>query len=106
MTDKNLRGESMQDSNTDNEMRIPIKASMTKVVERSKAGEIIQGNADLNIDSMQDYVAYGSLEIAVGDCVRDGVMPSKEQMAILEKRHEQRIKLSRKQRSTTNNVER
>lgn len=96
MTDNNVKGESIQ--NTGSGSRININASMTQIVDKEQEkGKQVTGKADLSIESMENYVDGSSLVIPVGDCVRDGVMPSKEQMEILSTRRRQRDRLKPRQ---------
>ena len=62
---------------------IRVVASMLNVNNRNNGMYGIEGKAD--VDRTSDYTPGSNIEIKVGDCNRDGVMPNKDQLEEMEK---------------------
>ena len=107
MTDNELKGINVPTGNAKNNEGmsdgIKINASMSKIVDsrNKEKGKTIEGNADVNIASLQTYLEINSDYVRVGDCARDGVMPPRELMAELQRRKQQRDRLKGKERTGT-----
>lgn len=89
----------MDNSVQDYESGIDLNASIVKFVDRDKENEVVQGNADVDSNSKEMVEEY--VDIPVGDCVRDGVMPTQAQIAYLSEVRSKREKLKGKERTGT-----
>ena len=67
---------------------IRVVASMLNVNNRNNGRYGIEGKAD--VDRTSDYTPGSNIEINVGDCNRDGVMPDSNQLKEMEEARNRR----------------
>lgn len=77
-----------------------IASMLTPVLEK---GEVFRGNADINARP-EELVTIG-IEIPVGDCARDGIMPPASKMKEINVNHSRREMLSGKTKRDNDRAE-